>query len=164
MRKARQKYNKSNSTKFSTVQTVSEYFQKQDISMKKVFNQISINTEDGTQITIFYHRRTVEQMLEKLEELHVDATIVYESLNIYLMVIHAIKDQMNIPIIYATMNYQDENTLAMVMRRIRSQFVNLAPNNILTNLNFDLQNALRDVFPDSSIKVFWFHYAQVSVF
>lgn len=160
MRKARQKYNKTDTP--TDVQTVPGFFKSQDSSMKKVFNQITINKEDGTSITIFYHQKTVEQVAVKIEELHVDASITFESLNIHLMVFHAIKNQINVPIVYATMTSREEINFSIILEQIKTQFPGLTPNNILTNSDFAIQNALRESFPDSSIKIFWFHYAQVS--
>lgn len=59
------------------------------------------------------------------------------------------------------MNCKTENSYVTIFEYIKEQLKNVVPATILTNCDEIQQSAIRICFADASIKLFWFHYAQV---
>jgi hypothetical protein len=158
MRKSR-KCKKSVSS--NGINTVAEFFKSNSLPRDSLQQKTIDNQENGSTITIMFDRRTIEA-LETITELHIDSTLTFHSLQIHLLIIHGVKNQISLPIIFGVLNYKTENAYVSIFEYIKEQFPhNIAPTTILTNCDDLIQNAIRISFSDASIKLFWFHYVQV---
>lgn len=118
---------------------------------------------DGS-VVLFMHQYSVK-LLGKIEEIHVDCSISCKSddsigSELFVITVLAMVKSQEYPIAFGLLKSKTVEAFASFFTCIREKApASLLPNNILTNCDVNLQEALKMTFPEATIKVMWFFYA-----
>ena len=161
MRKARMKH-KPREKKVMNVSI------EQDQQQPEIFSQLQkhychevLQADDTT--VIFMHQYSLK-LLGRIEEIHVDCSIACKADNgvddLYLITVIAMVKSQDYPIAFGLVKFKSIDVFSTFFSYIRDKApAAIKPNNILTNCDVNLQEALRFSFSDATIKVMWFFYA-----
>lgn len=159
MRKARAKHNPR--VKNSPPSNEAEQLTELNHQLQKHYCQEIVPEHEST--VIFMHQFSIKQ-LGKIEEIHVDCSITCHddesSEKLYLVTVLAMVKNQDFPIAFGLLKEESLEGFSSFFAHIREKApTTLTPNNILTSCDQSLQEALKTVFPDATIKVMWFFYA-----
>ena len=107
---------------------------------------------------IFMHQHSLK-IIGKIEEIHVDCSIRCTDEDLYLVVILAMVKSQNFPVAFGLIKNKSQENFLTFLSFIRNKSPSLCPNNILTNCDTLLQDALKITFPEATIKIMWYFYA-----
>jgi hypothetical protein len=104
------------------------------------------------------------KLLGKIEEIHVDCSITCKSddatEDLHLITVLAMMGHQDYPIAFGFVKLKTVDVFVSFFAYIRDKAPTvIMPNNVLTNCDANLQEALKISFPDATIKVMWFFYA-----
>lgn len=115
----------------------------------------------GTNV-MFVHQFSMK-LLGKIEEIHVDCSIACKSdegEDFHLVTVLAIVRDQDFPIAFGFIREKSLENFTNFFVHIRERSQNtLMPNNVLTNCDVNLHDAIIFAFPDATIKILWFFYA-----
>lgn len=114
--------------------------------------------------TVFFMHQHSIKLLGRIEEIHVDSSVSCktddETEKLYLVTVLAMAKNQGYPFAFGLVKMKSVEILSSFFDYIRDKAsTSLAPNNILTNCDHNIQEALRTSFPEATIKVMWFEYA-----
>lgn len=116
---------------------------------------------DGSTV-IFMHQYSLK-LLGRIEEIHVDCSVKCSAeggADNHLITVAAMVKNQDYPIAFGLVSLKSIEVFSSFFAHIRDKApAAMKPNNILTNCDSNLQEALKISFPDATIKVMWFFYA-----
>lgn len=130
--------------------------------LQKHYCQEVLLNDDTT--VIYLHQYSLK-LLGRIEEIHVDCSIACKAeigndVNLYLITVVAMVKNQDYPIAFGILKLKAIDVFSSFFRHIRDKTPSaFMPNSILTSCDGNLQEALKRVFPDATIKVMWFFYA-----
>lgn len=121
----------------------------------------TIMLEDATCL-IFMHYKTLEK-LGKVEEIHVDHSIKSEpappNFNYSILTIHAVQQQQSYPLVYVVMTVKSYSIYSAIFAYLKEHIPEtLSPSNIFSNYDADMISALSMIFPEATVRGYYFHY------
>lgn len=121
----------------------------------------TIVLEDATCL-MFMHYKTLEK-LGKVEELHVDHSIKSEpappNFNYSILTVHAVQQQQSYPLVYVVMTVRSHSIYSAIFAYLREQMPDtIAPSNIFSNYDAEMMDALKILFPEATVRGYYFHY------
>lgn len=160
MRKARAKHKPKNKPPDILVE-LNQQQAETNLQLQKHYCQ-EVLSIDGS-IVLFMHQYSVK-LLGKIEEIHVDCSISCKSDNsrgdLFVITVLAMVKNQDYPIAFGLLKSKTVEVFFSFFTCIREKTpTTLLPNNILTNCDPNLQEALKMTFPEATIKVMWFFYA-----
>lgn len=158
MRKARAKH-KPSSSKLNDIACEDQQKIETNHQLQKHYCQEVLQANNTT--VLFMHQYSIK-LLGKIEEIHVDCSIMCKSggEELHLITVLAMVKNQDFPIAFGLVKHKSIEIFQSFFNHIRDKASTvLLPNNILTSCDVNLQEALRVSFPDATIKVMWFFYA-----
>ncbi|CRL07315.1 CLUMA_CG020294, isoform A [Clunio marinus] len=163
MRKARMKH-KPKARKVIESQNESLLRQRNNNNLQELQKHYVQEVIESNETLVIYMHQYSHKLLGKIEEIHVDCSIKCTADNgtqeLFLLTVLAIVKNQDYPITFAFVKHQTVEDFLPIFNYIYEKFSRvLMPHNILTSCDINLQEALRLSFPDATIKVLWFYYA-----
>lgn len=127
---------------------------------KENLYKTTITVEDGTCL-LFMHYKTLEK-IGRVEEMHVDHSIKSEpappNFNYSILTVHAVQKNQSYPFAYVVMTKSNRNITTALFAFLKEQFPNISPNNIFSNYDGDMMEALKTVFSEATVRGYYFHF------
>lgn len=159
MRKARAK-NNPQSSKLDSSSDVEKQQSDTSHQLQKHYCKENIQPYDTT--VFIMHQHSIK-LLGRVDEIHVDSSIsckLDDNENIHLITILAMVKNQDYPLAFGLVKLKSIEVLTSFFEFIRDKApAAVTPNNVLTNCDQNLQEALKKSFPEATIKVMWFEYA-----
>lgn len=163
MRKARRKQPPQSCTtirELSDILGASSLFSVTCGADKENLYKMTIIHDDGTCL-VFMHYKTLEK-IGRIEEMHVDHSIRSEpsapNFNFTILTIHTVQQKMSYPFAYIVMTVKSQALYEAIFSHLRENLTNICPTNIFSNYDPDLMEALKQVFPETTVRGYYYHY------